>query len=139
MKKIGITVCLCFMLVVYLLAQKAQPAATKASIVRGKAVYDKWCMACHQKDGGGVQRLNPPLTKTTYVLGDKTRLTRIVLKGMNEAIEIDGEEYTNAMAPFPHLKDQEVADVLTYIRNSFGNRASAVTAAEVKAIRAKLK
>ncbi len=96
-------------------------------------------MACHQKDGGGVQNLNPPLIKTTWVLGDKTRLTRIILKGMNQPIEIDGEEYTNAMSPFAHLNDQQIADVLTYIRNSFGNKASAITSAEVKAIRAKTK
>lgn len=138
MKKIGITITLCFALVIYLMAQKVQPAV-QASITRGKAVYEKWCMACHQKDGGGVQRLNPPLRKTSYVLGDKARLTRIILKGMNEAIEIDGEEYTNAMAPFAHLNDQQIADLLTFVRNSFGNKASAITTAEVKSIRAKSK
>jgi mono/diheme cytochrome c family protein len=54
---------------------------------------------------------------------------------MDEPIEIDGETYSNIMAPHDFLKDQEVADVLTYVRNSFGNKASAVTAAEVKAAR----
>jgi mono/diheme cytochrome c family protein len=138
MRKIAITTCLCFLLVIYLVAQKAQPAL-QATITRGKAVYTKWCMACHQKDGGGVPHLNPPLIKTTYVLGDKTRLTRIVLKGMNEPIEIEDEEYSNPMSPLGHLSDQEISDVLTYVRNSFGNKASAVTVAEVKAIRAKTK
>lgn len=138
MRKIAITTCLCFLLVIYLVAQKAQPGL-QASVTRGKAVYTKWCMACHQKDGGGVQNLNPPLIKTSYVLGDKTKLTRIILKGLNQPIEIEGIEYNNAMTPFAHLSDKDIADVLTYVRNSFGNKASAVTMAEVKAIRAKTK
>lgn len=107
-----------------------------ASKQRGKKVYDLYCMACHMADGGGVQRMNPPLTKTSYVLGDKKTLINIVLKGMDEPIEINGETYTNVMAPHDFLKDQEIADVLTYVRNSFGNKASFVTAAEVKAVRA---
>lgn len=83
--------------------------------------------------------MNPPLIKTVYVLGDKKRLVGIVLNGMDEPLEIDGETYSNVMAPHEFLKDQEIADVLTYVRNSFGNKASAVTAAEVKAIRAEKK
>jgi mono/diheme cytochrome c family protein len=111
----------------------------KDSIARGKKVYDAYCLPCHLADGGGVPRMNPPLIKTVYVLGDKKRLVGIVLNGMDEPLEIDGETYSNVMAPHEFLKDQEIADVLTYVRNSFGNKASAVTAAEVKAIRAEKK
>lgn len=107
-----------------------------ASKQRGKKVYDLYCLACHQADGGGVPRMNPPLTKTSYVLGDKKALINIVLKGLDEPIEINGETYTNVMAPHDFLKDQEIADVLTYVRNSFGNKASLVSAAEVKVVRA---
>jgi mono/diheme cytochrome c family protein len=103
---------------------------------RGKKVYEMYCLPCHMEDGGGVPRMNPPLVKTSYVLGDKKALINIVLKGMDEPIEIDGETYTNVMAPHDFLKDQEIADVLTYVRNSFGNKASLVTVAEVKAVRA---
>ena len=109
------------------------------SITRGKKVYDTYCLPCHLADGGGVPRMNPPLIKTVYVLGDKKRLVGIVLNGMDEPLEIDGETYSNVMAPHEFLKDQEIADVLTYVRNSFGNKASAVTAEEVKAIRAEKK
>ncbi len=107
-----------------------------ASITRGKAVYSQSCIACHQADGGGVQGLNPPLSKTEYVLGDKNRLINIVLKGLNKDVEIDGEIYSNPMPPLSHLTDQQVADVLTYVRNNFQNKASSVTAAQVKAARA---
>lgn len=120
-------------------AQIKQAAVPKKTMDAGKKVYDTYCMACHQDDGGGVPRLNPPLSKTPHVLGDKKYLVQVVIKGMNEPLEVDGETYDNAMSAHNFLTDQEVADVLTYVRNSFKNKASIVTAAEVKAIRAKLK
>ncbi len=116
-----------------------QTGISKKSLADGKKVYDTYCLACHQADGGGVPRLNPPLQKTEYVLGDKKRLITIVLNGMTEEVEIDGEVYENNMSAHNFLSDQQVADVLTYVRNSFTNKASAVTPAEVKAVRSKLK
>jgi mono/diheme cytochrome c family protein len=106
-------------------------------LLNGKKVYDMYCQACHQADGNGVPRLNPPLVGTVYVTGSKTRLIDIVLKGLSDPIEINGEEYNNPMAAHSFLTDQQIADVLTYIRNSFGNKAGAVTVAEVKKQRAK--
>ena len=114
--------------------KSSKPSAI--SMTNGKAIYSKICITCHQADGGGVQNMNPPLIKTTYVLGDKTKLIGIVLNGFNESVEINGDTYSNVMAAHNYLKDQEVADVLTYVRNSFGNKASTVTAAEVKKVRA---
>jgi mono/diheme cytochrome c family protein len=108
----------------------------QASMTRGKQVYLQVCLACHQVDAGGVQAMNPPLIKTTYVLGPKTPLIKIVLNGMTGAITINGDDYHNVMAPHSDLTDQQIADVLTYVRNSFGNKASAVTVAQVKAVRA---
>lgn len=110
----------------------------KASISRGKQVYTQHCMPCHQADGSGVPNLNPPLIKTKYVSGDKKRLIDIVLKGMNEEIEIDGDYYANPMPPLTALKDREIADVLTFVRNSFGNKYQAVTEAEIKKARVAL-
>ncbi len=122
---------------------KPKTAAIKpgvpASIVRGKVVYTKNCLSCHFADGGGVPNMNPPLVKTSYVLGDKTKLIKVVLNGFAQNVEIDGETYSNNMAPHNFLSDQEIADVLTYVRNSFGNKASAIKAAEVKMVRATAK
>lgn len=101
----------------------------------GEKVFKKYCISCHQADAGGVPNLNPPLINTTYVLGDKERLIKIILHGLNENIEIEGQTFTNPMPALNILKDQQIADVLTYVRNNFGNKASAVTAAEVKAVR----
>lgn len=111
--------------------------ADKATMERGKQVYMQYCVACHQLDGGGVPGLNPPLEKTAFVLGNKGKLVKIIIKGMNTHEEIEGETYTNVMPPFGYLKDQQVSDVITYIRNSFGNKATAATLAEVKAARIK--
>ncbi len=111
----------------------------QASINRGQTVYLTQCLACHQADGGGVPNMNPPLQGAKAVLGkDKAKLIWIVLRGMHGQ-DIDGEEYHNTMAPHPDLTDRQIADVLTYIRNNWGNKAIAVSAAEVKLVRAKLK
>jgi mono/diheme cytochrome c family protein len=143
MKK-GIIVSSCLILIVFLMAQ-TKPKATnqggvsKASMENGQKIYNTFCLACHQGDGSGVPGLNPPLIKTKWVLGDKKELITIILKGMEEPITVDGEEYNNVMASHAFLKDQEIADVLTFVRNSFGNKASSVTTAEVKSVRATLK
>jgi mono/diheme cytochrome c family protein len=111
-------------------------AGLKASIAAGQKVFSQYCVSCHQVDGLGVPHMNPPLVKTTYVLGDKTKLIKIVLNGFNEDVEINGETYSNSMASHDFLKDQEIADVLTFVRNSFGNKAPAITMAQVKTVRA---
>jgi mono/diheme cytochrome c family protein len=116
--------------------KKTAPHTGTTSIARGKIVYTSICLACHMADGGGVPTLNPPLTGTEYVLGDKTRLIKIVLNGFKEDVEINGQKFSNNMTPHSDLKDQQIADVLTYVRKSFGNKATSVTAAEVKKVRA---
>ena len=114
---------------------KAVPVSN-GSMSAGKTIYMQSCVTCHQTDGGGVGNLNPPIIKTNYVLGNKTRLINVVLKGLSQQ-EVDGEKYSNAMPPLNYLTDKQVANVLTYIRNSFGNKASAITAEEVKKTRGK--
>ena len=105
-------------------------------MARGKIVYNSICLSCHMAKGEGVPRLNPPLINTSYVLGDKAALIKIVLNGFNEDVQINGQTYSNTMTPHSDLKDQQIADVLTYVRKSFGNKASSVTASDVKKVRA---
>lgn len=116
----------------YLQATKADP-----QMENGKKVYMKNCLACHMADGGGVPGLNPPLAKTDWVTGDKKRLINVVLLGLNDPITVNGDEYANPMPPLEYLSDQDIADVLTYIRGSFGNKANAISASDVKALRPK--
>ena len=116
-----------------------KPAPKQDAKARGKALYETYCLTCHQEDGSGVPKLNPPLSKTSWVTGDKKKLIKWVLSGSTDKVPIDGVTYDNNMPPQDYLKDEEIADVLTYVRSSFGNKSSAVTAAEVKAVRATLK
>jgi mono/diheme cytochrome c family protein len=125
----------CVILLFFSQVARAQSNDLPAQIKRGKLVYDQLCLACHQADATGVPNLNPPLIKTSQVLGDKKALIRIVLMGLDKEIEVNGDYYENVMPPLAYLSDEEIADVLTYVRNSFGNRADAVSATTVKAIR----
>ena len=120
-------------------AQVKKPVSISASVARGKILYKEICATCHQTDGSGVPRMNPPLIKTSYVLGDKAKLIKVLLLGLNEEVEIEGEYYSNPMPSQATLKDQEIADVLTFVRNSFGNKAAAITPAQVKAVRSTIK
>lgn len=135
------TLIICFSIALIASVSWQQPAPLKASIERGKRVYEEVCLTCHQQDAGGVPRMTPPLVKTKWVLGDKKALVKIVLKGLKGGeIEIDGDTFENPMpAQEDNLTDQQIADVLTYVRNSFGNKASLVTVAEVKQLRIALK
>src|SRR3954465_2860636 len=116
---------------IFLFAQTSKSSATN-----GKKLYEQYCLTCHQADGSGVPKMNPPLINTSYVSGDKKKLIQWVLRGSVENIPIDGKTYSNNMPPQATLKDEEIADILTYIRSSFGNKASAVTATDVKSVRA---
>lgn len=122
-------------------ARKAsmQKAVSAEVMKRGKKIYESYCLACHQADGTGVPNMNPPLAKTDWVTGNKKRLINVVLKGLDEEIEIQGEYFSNPMPAHAHLKDQEIADVLSFVRNSFGNKAGQVSLAEVKAERNRMK
>ncbi len=138
MKKWVTLMVLIFICIHILLLSQAVSPNMNSSMKRGKQVYDRYCLSCHQPDGGGVPRMNPPLIKTEFVLGNKKRLIGIVLKGLNLPIEINAFTYENPMASHAFLKDQQIADVLNYIRNSFGNKASYISPIEVKAVRVKL-
>ncbi len=115
-------------------APAADPAAASfdlaASIKAGSPLYMATCMACHQPTGNGLPGVFPPLAKTDYVNGDSRRLVAIVLKGIAGAMKVNGVTYATGMPQpdlsFAQLKDDKnVADVLNYVRNSFGNKNDA--------------
>ena len=109
--------------------------SAQQSLKEGQAVFKKYCISCHQADGAGVPHMAPPLIKTKYVLGDKEDMIKIVLNGL-KGVEINEQTYYNPMPPLGTvLKDKEIADVLTYVRSSFGNKASTVTVEDVKKAR----
>ncbi|WP_373496250.1 PVC-type heme-binding CxxCH protein [Aquiflexum sp.] len=108
----------------------------------GKEIYnrDGYCSTCHQPDGRGLSAsLFPPLVGTPWVLGSEERLIKLVLKGLLGPMEVLGKEYPGQVPMTPYegmLNDNEIAAVLTYVRNSFGNQASAIRPEKVKEVRA---
>jgi glucose/arabinose dehydrogenase/mono/diheme cytochrome c family protein len=111
-----------------------QPTSTEpaaAAVGPGKAVYDTYCVACHMDNGLGAPGMNPPLAGTEIVNGDPSKLIDIVLNGFKEPTVINGELYQNVMPAQAFLTDQQIADVLTFVRSSFGNSAGPVSAEAV--------
>lgn len=101
----------------------------------GRVVYNTYCAACHQRDGKGAPGMNPPLAGINIVTGNKTALINIILKGYDKKEKIAGQSYQNVMPPHNWLTDQQISDVLTYIRKSWGNKADEVKVDEVTKVR----
>ncbi|MEX2234823.1 MAG: PQQ-dependent sugar dehydrogenase [Cyclobacteriaceae bacterium] len=114
-------------------------AATVRSDAPGVIVYNNYCTSCHKPDGAGVPGTFPPLKGTHQVTGDKTKLIRLVLQGLSGPITLAGVKYDTEMPSFSFLFDQEVADVVGYVRSAFGQKQETVTLAEVKKIRGEAK
>ena len=113
----------------------------RALFVRGAEIYrrDGHCGTCHQSDGEGLALSGfPPIARSSWVTQDEDRLVKLTLKGMVGPLELDGKKYPGLTPMTPlggMLSDEEVSAVLTYVRNSFGNKAAPVTAAKVKQVR----
>ena len=93
------------------------------------------CAACHQASGRGLPNVFPPLAGSDYLNADKSRAIKIVIYGHQGEVLVNGVKFNNSMPAFP-LSDQDVANVLTYVYNSFGNSGLEVTPEEVKTARA---
>ena len=103
------------------------------NLINGKKIFETRCLVCHQSDGGGVPNMNPPLDGSSNVNGkDIARLVKIIQNGYDERVALDGQYYNNAMTAMPDLKEAAIADVLSYIRNSWSNKAGLVSIAVVK-------
>lgn len=111
-------------------------AAMKGSSGHGAAVYNTNCSTCHQANGKGSPGAFPPLAGNAVVTGDPTKVIHIVKDGLTGAIKVNGQSYSGQMPAWKaSLKAADIAAVVTYIRSSWGNHASAVTAAQVSAVK----
>ena len=123
------------------LARAEEAFDLKASIERGKAVYMQTCVACHQPTGMGIPGAFPPLGGTEYTGGEARRMIAMTLKGVNPPLKVKDITYAVPMPPlpmqFPMLTDDgKLADVINYVRNSFGNTdEKGVTPAMIDAVR----
>lgn len=107
-----------------------------ARMKRGEALFLGTCSTCHQSQGQGLASVFPPLAKSDYMMADRLRTIRLVLEGLSGPIEVNGKTYNNVMPPFAHLTDHEIADVLTYVMNSWGNEGGVVADEHVATARA---
>ena len=121
-----------------LLAGAANAADPPAAPAPGQQLYGKHCLACHQADGGGVPNMQPPIVGGTWVKGDSQALALFVMTGGFGSAARKEATMGNVMPEFRQLPDQDLAEILTYIRAKFGGGASPVTAAEVATARASL-
>jgi mono/diheme cytochrome c family protein len=119
--------------------QTTTPATTDNSpYAAGKEIYQKTCITCHQADGKGMQGTYPPLAGSDYLLADKFRAIKQVLKGSMSKITVNGTDYQGVMTP-QSLNDSDVAQVLNYVYHSFGNNGFTVNPADVKSVRDTIK
>src|SRR5258705_4577356 len=116
----------CCALATSLSAWQAKPAFDlKASVSRGKAIYDTQCVTCHQEKGEGVKDVYPQLAKADYLMANKSRAIAAVVNGAQGAITVNGAKYDGEMISL-ELTDQQASDVLNYVRNSWGNKGDAI-------------
>jgi nitrite reductase (NO-forming) len=123
---------------------KANPAIAgltkEMQMEKGKQIYMQNCFACHLPKGEGMAGVFPPLAKSDYLMADRERAIRVVLKGLNGKIVVNGATYDSAMPPQQDaLTEDQVADVLTYVTNSWGNSATPYTVDEVRRVKSDLR
>jgi len=125
------------------LAAVSQAAASAASgtlsldeqVRAGQALFAGTCSVCHQADGKGLPGVFPPLAQSDF-LADLNRVMGVVLHGLNGAVTVNGQQYNSVMPPMTQLTDDEIANILTYVLNSFGNPGGRVSKDDVKKQRA---
>ncbi len=112
----------------------SSPSGARAG--NGAHVFSSNCSSCHQARGQGIPQTFPPLAKNPVVTGDPAKVIHIVKYGLNYKISVMGTTYNGGMPAWKgQLSDSDIASVITYIRSSWGNGASAVTAAQVTAVK----
>jgi glucose/arabinose dehydrogenase len=125
------------------LAHIRTPDQVRDNLERGKEestgmkLYNTYCRSCHQSDGNGDDNHFPPLSGSEWVKGDKQRLIKVILEGSDGPIQVKGKSYNGIMPKNNFLTDEQIAEILTFIRQSFGNDMGVILPGEVKNVRAK--
>ena len=106
-------------------------SADADDLTRGKKLYATHCRSCHGPEGQGAVDLVPPLTGSDWVSGDRSRLIQVLLRGLSGPITVNNTTYDQEMPSFASLSNKNIAAILTYIRNNFGNNGNAILEGEV--------
>jgi nitrite reductase (NO-forming) len=116
-------------------AMQAGSVTKDQQMEAGQMLYNGTCSVCHQNSGQGLPQVFPPLAGSDYLMADTRRAIEIVLNGLTGPVTVNGNEYNSVMPPMSQLTDDEVANILTYVLNSWGNDDGTVTSPEVAAVR----
>jgi nitrite reductase (NO-forming) len=117
-------------------AAKTGDLTVEEQIDAGKALFAGTCSTCHQPEGQGMEGVFPPLAKSDYIAADPKRVPNAILHGLVGPVTVNGKDYNSNMPPMSQLTDDEVANISTYVLNSWGNPGGRVTKDEAAAIRA---
>ncbi len=104
-------------------------------VAAGKALFSGTCSVCHQDNGMGIANVFPPLAKSDYLSADKKRAIHVVLNGLTGPVTVNAQTFDSVMPPMSQLNDDEVANILTFVLNSWGNSGGRLSAAEVTSVR----
>jgi nitrite reductase (NO-forming) len=105
----------------------------------GALLYKGTCSTCHQDNGQGLANVFPPLAKSDYLISDPRRAIEVVLNGLSGPVTVNGSSFNSVMPPMSQLNDDEVAHILTYVLNAWGNNGPAISAKQVAEVRASTK
>jgi nitrite reductase (NO-forming) len=105
----------------------------------GEVLFKGTCSVCHQESGQGIPDVFPPLAKSDLLMKDPQRAIHIALNGLTGPVIVNGKTFNSVMPPMSQLNDDEIANILTYVLNSWGNQDGVITADQVKAVRASTK
>jgi nitrite reductase (NO-forming) len=105
-------------------------------IKAGGALFAGTCSVCHQANGEGLAGVFPPLAKSDFLTKDHTKAIAVVINGLSGPVKVNGKDYNSVMPPMSQLSDDAVANILTYVTNSWGNTGDQVTQAQVAKVRA---
>ncbi|UCC15272.1 MAG: c-type cytochrome, partial [Gammaproteobacteria bacterium] len=114
---------------------EASTGAVAEQMERGGTLYKTHCAACHQAEGQGLPGAFPPLAKSDYLLADRKRAIETIILGRTGPIKVNGQDYNAVMPPMGYLADEEIADILTYTLNAWGNDGGPVTREQVAQVR----
>ncbi|WP_147651974.1 copper-containing nitrite reductase [Vulcaniibacterium gelatinicum] len=116
-------------------AAKAGALTLQEQIAAGKALFNGTCATCHQPEGQGLEGVFPPLAKSDWIAADPKRVASVILHGLVGPVKVNGKDYNSNMPPMSQLTDDEVANIATYVLNSWGNPGGRVSAEEVAKLR----
>jgi nitrite reductase (NO-forming) len=116
-------------------AQKSGELTIEEQIAAGKALFAGTCSTCHMANGEGMAGVFPPLAKSDYIAADPAAVPRVILHGLEGPVTVNGTDYNSIMPPMSQLTDDEVANISTYVLNTWGNPGGKVTKAQAAEIR----